>query len=313
MPRANADTDEQILATTQSANQAAPHPCIGRGFQKARISNMSTLFDVRPVAPAAGYIGGKRNLARTIVPIIDATPHELFADTFVGMGGIFLRRRRRPKVEVINDASGDVANFFRVLQEHHAYLIDALQGRVASRAEFDRLRGQDPTRLTDIQRAVRFLYLQRLGFGGKVSGRVFGVDPAQGARFDFRKLEPLLAAIQERLYGVWIEQLDFAAFLSRWDRPNALFYLDPPYWGSEDDYGAELFCRADFERLSAALRQLRGKFLMSINDRPEARACFAGFHQLEVTTTYSIATAAIGAQKGVRELLISNYRLPDAG
>ena len=52
---------------------------------------MSTL-QVRPVAPAAGYIGGKKNLARTIVPIIDASDHDGYAEPFVGMGGIFLRR-----------------------------------------------------------------------------------------------------------------------------------------------------------------------------------------------------------------------------
>nr|WP_241216795.1 DNA adenine methylase [Sphingomonas koreensis] len=265
---------------------------------------------VSPVRPAAGYIGGKKNLARTIVPIVDATEHELYGEPFVGMGGIFLRRRRRPKVEAINDASGDVATFFRVLQEHYPYFIDMLRWRVASRAEFNRLLGQDPARLTDLQRAARFLYVQRLGFGGKVAGRTFGVDASQPARFNVTKLEPLLADIHERLCGVWIEQLDFEAFLTKWDRPGALFYLDPPYWDSEGDYGAELFGRADFERLAAVLRGLKGKFLVSINDTPGVRSCFDRFRMAEVTTTYSIATAAIGAKQGARELLISNYRLP---
>ncbi|PKP91440.1 MAG: DNA methyltransferase [Alphaproteobacteria bacterium HGW-Alphaproteobacteria-16] len=270
----------------------------------------SSSIPVTPVRPAAGYIGGKRNLARTIVPIIDATEHDLYGEPFVGMGGIFLRRRQRPKVEAINDASGDVATFFRVLQEHYPYFIDMLRWRVASRAEFDRLIGQDPARLTDLQRAARFLYVQRMGFGGKVRGRTFGVDSRSPARFDVTKLEPMLAEIHERLCGVWIEQLDFGAFLTRWDRDSALFYLDPPYWNSEDDYGADLFGRADFERLAGVLRGLRGRFIVSINDTPGVRACFDGFVMREVTTTYSIGTAKAGAQKGVRELLISNYELP---
>ena len=44
----------------------------------------------RPVAP---WIGGKRNLARRICARIEATSHDTYAEPFVGMGGVFLRRR----------------------------------------------------------------------------------------------------------------------------------------------------------------------------------------------------------------------------
>lgn len=85
------------------------------------------------------------------------------------MGGVFLRRRHAPKSEVINDLSRDVYILFRVIQEHYAYFIDYLRFRVTARAEFERLAGTDPDTLTDIQRAARFLYLQRTAFGGKAS------------------------------------------------------------------------------------------------------------------------------------------------
>jgi DNA adenine methylase len=67
----------------------------------------------------AGYIGGKRNLSRRICAIIEATPHTSYAEPFVGMGGIFLRRARRPRAEAINDISGDVVTLFRCLAEHY--------------------------------------------------------------------------------------------------------------------------------------------------------------------------------------------------
>lgn len=271
-------------------------------FYKARISNMTTP-NVQPVAPAAGYIGGKRNLASRLVPMIEAINHDGYAEPFVGMGGIFLRRRRRPRVEVINDASGDVATFFRVLQEHYAYFIDMLRFRVASRAEFERLRAIPPERLTDLQRAARFLYLQRLAFGGKVSGRGFGVDKSQGARFNVTKLEPMLADIHERLAGVTIECLDFGAFIRRYDRAGMLFYLDPPYWGCETDYGQDVFGRADFDRLAEQLASIKGRFVLSINDTPGARAVFGRFNVQAVETTY---TVAVGAAKKAGELIVTN-------
>lgn len=266
----------------------------------------STKF-VQPVAPAAGYIGGKRNLASRLVSLIAKVDHDGYAEPFVGMGGVFLRRRSAPKVEVINDASGDVATFFRVLQEHYPYLLDMLRFRVASRAEFERLRALPPERLTDLQRAARFLYLQRLAFGGKVQGRSLGVDKTGGARFNITKLEPMLADIHERLAGVVIEQLDFGEFIRRYDRTGMLFYLDPPYWGCETDYGQDVFGRADFERLADQLAGIRGKFLLSINDTPGVRQTFAAFRKVEVSTTYTV-----GAETSTKaaELIISNFDLP---
>ena len=263
-------------------------------------------INVQPVAPAAGYIGGKRNLAGRLTRIIERVDHQLYAEPFVGMGGIFLRRRTKPKAEVINDISGDVANFFRVLQAHYPYVIDMLRFRVTSRAEFNRLLALPGDRLTDLNRAVRFLYLQRLAFGGKVSGRNFGVDGSQGARFNVTKLEPMLADIHDRLAGVVIEQLGYAEFIRRYDRPGALFYLDPPYWGSETDYGQDVFARADFQALADQLRGIRGRFLLSINDTPGVREVFAEFRMLEFDTTYTVAK---GAASKAAELVIANFDL----
>ncbi len=179
-----------------------------------------------------------------------------------------------------------------MLQEHYPYLIDMLRWRVASRAEFNRLLALPADRLTDLQRAARFLYLQRLAFGGKVEGRTFGVSAQAPSRFDVGRLEPMLAEIHERLAGVVIEQLSYADFIRRYDHDGALFYLDPPYWDCETDYGAGVFARADFERLAEQLAGIRGQFVLSINDTPGAREVFARFAIEAVATTYTISSAS---------------------
>jgi len=271
----------------------------------------STLEAVRPVNPVAPYMGGKRNLARRITAIIDATPHQLYAEPFVGMGGIFFRRGRRRKVEVINDISTDVATLFRILQRHYQQFLDTLKWQLSSRAEFERLMQVDPSTLTDLERAARFLYLQRLAFGGKVAGRTYGTDPNGPARFDLTKLVPMLEDVHERLAGVHIERLPYAELIRRYDRPGALFYLDPPYWQCEGDYGAGIFSPDDFAALAEQLAQINGRFLLSINDVPAVREVFAGFEMAEVETTYAIGTKQTGAGKRVGELIISNA--PESG
>ena len=109
------------------------------------------------------------------------------------MGGIFLRRSMRPRAEVINDLGRDIANLFRILQRHYPQFIDCLRFQLTTRVEFERLVDTRPDTLADLERAARFLYLQRTAFGGKVSGRNFSVSPDRPARFNLSTLEPLLS------------------------------------------------------------------------------------------------------------------------
>uniref|UniRef100_UPI003F7305B0 DNA adenine methylase n=1 Tax=Shinella sp. TaxID=1870904 RepID=UPI003F7305B0 len=100
---------------------------------------------------------------------------------------------------------------------------------------------------------------------------------------------PLLEDVHERLAGVVIENLDWLDFIDRYDRPGVLFYLDPPYWGNEGDYGSDLFGREQFERMAERLKRLQGAFILSINDRPEVRSTFAVFDLEEANLNYTIA------------------------
>lgn len=249
----------------------------------------SNLRAVRPVHPPAAYIGGKRILAKTLVPLIEQPPHIAYAEPFVGMGGVFFRRTRVPKVEVINDFSRDVATLFRLLQRHYAAFLDMLRYQLTTRAEFQRLLDTNPDTLTDLERAARFLYLQRISFGGKVAGRTFGVSPLEPGAFNVTRLVPLLEAIHERLAGVTIECLPYHAFIRRYDRPEVLFYLDPPYWGGENDYGRSMFGVEDFALLADLLATLKGRFILSINDTPEIRQIFGRFRFQPVELTYTVS------------------------
>lgn len=251
--------------------------------------------------PPAPYLGGKRNLARRLCAMIEATPHRAYIEPFVGMGGVFLRRSTPAAVEVINDYAGDVANLFRVIRRHYEPFVDELRWLIAGRAEFDRQLAMDPRLLTDIERAVRFLYLQRLAFGGKVDGRTFGVRRDQDSRFNLARLRADLKALRDRLATVTIEQLDFADVIRRYDGPQALFFLDPPYHQTAG-YGID-FADDRYEALAEQLAGIRGQFIMSINDTPFIRSTFARFRVDEVDTTWTVSTGSAGRATKVTELV----------
>src|SRR4051812_2807994 len=178
-----------------------------------------------PLRGLAPYVGGKRQLAKILVPLIEKTVHTTYVEPFVGMGGVFFRRTKRAKAEVINDLSGDVATLFRVLQRHYLAFVEMIRWQITTRAEFERLVATDPLTLTDLERAARFFYLQKTAFGGKVTGQNFGVSATERGAFDVTRIVPELEAYHERLAGVVVERLPYATLIAKYDRPATLFFL----------------------------------------------------------------------------------------
>jgi len=268
---------------------------------------------VTPADPLAPWIGGKRALADRQASLIAGIPHRTYVEPFLGMGGVFLRRRHAPPCEVVNDINRDLVTLFKVAQRHPAALVESLsRWELTSRQLFEEARAMPGELLTDVERAAKFLYLQRLCFGGRVRGRTFGIDLRDGSRLRARQLAQQIRALSRRLDGVIIECLSWPDVLERYDRPETLFYLDPPYFGSEADYGKGIFGESDFDRLGRRLRALQGRFVLSINDTPAARRIFGGFAIEEVALTYSISAHA-GEGTAARELIVRDGKSDAAG
>lgn len=255
------------------------------------------------LAPLAPYLGGKFRLSKRIINKIEQIQHKIYAEPFVGMGGIFLRRTQIPKAEIINDINGELVNLYRIVRRYPNTLYKETEFMFASRQEFERQLKTQPETLTDIERAARFLYLKNQAFGGKVTGQSFGVSIDRPARFDFVKLNDRIRAVGERLASVTIERQDFETFIKRYDTKDTLFYLDPPYWGNETDYGKGVFTRADFERLRDCLTGIKGRFILSLNDTPQVKELFKNFTIEQTDVTYSISKTGCCNRS---ELIITN-------
>lgn len=238
--------------------------------------------NTNPVSPLRGWLGGKYRLAGTIIPLIPSD-HTCYAEVFGGAAWV-LFKKPPSKVEAINDINADVINLYRCVQNHLPELLRQAEYLLPSRDEYCRLQHCNPATLTDIQRAVRFLYLHRMGFGGKVAEE--------------------LQHSHRRLQGVMLERLNYDDFIARYDKPGTFFYIDPPYWDCETMYGKGIFAKADFDRLAEQLRHIKGRFLLSINDVPPIREIFTGFQFKEVSLRYSINKEVTTEAD---ELLIANY------
>lgn len=108
----------------------------------------------------------------------------------------------------------------------------------------------------------------------------------------------------ERLRHVIIEKQPWEKIVARFDQPHTFFYLDPPYYTKEHIYereDADAFNQ--HVELAEALKQIKGKFLLSYNNDPYIKQLYDGCLIEEVETQYSVS----GAFQAETELLIRNY------
>lgn len=245
------------------------------------------------------YVGGKNRLAKRVIEIFPE--HTTYVEAFAGGAQVFFHKPPS-KVEVLNDLDGEIVNFFRVCQSHHEELVRYLRFVLVSREWFARLKATDPANLTDVQRAARYLYLLRNSFASLVRNPSYHWHVVQPPGFNLERLPQIIENTHKRLERVQIEHLPYESVLARYDRPETLFYLDPPYFGIKL-YRHNLE-KADFAKLAERLGDIRGKFVLSLNDVPEVRALFRRFHIHGVELHY---TAQKKAGRRYREVLITNF------
>ena len=248
------------------------------------------------------YVGGKNRLASKIIALFPE--HTTYVEPFSGGAQVFFRKAAS-KVEVLNDLDSEVINFYRVCQWHHAELVRFLKFWPASRKLHEWMTAATPALLTDIQRAARFLYLQKNSFGGLVVRQRFHYGVIQRPNYNPGRLPEIIERAHERLRNVQLECLPYEQVLLKYDRPTTLFYLDPPYW--QRRLYKHNMTPGDFQTLEQRLSQLSGKFILSLDDNPKVRRLFRRWIFLEARLSYT-AQKTVG--KFYRELLILNFQPP---
>jgi DNA adenine methylase len=238
----------------------------------------------KPIIP---WIGGKRKLADRIFPLFP--DHQCYVEPFCGAAAIYFLKQPS-QVEVINDINGDLVNLYRIVQLHLEELYKQFKWALTSRENWQRLQRTPSDTLTDVQRAAKFLYLQKLAFGGKVEGQSFGTATTSRPRFNFLTLEEDLAEAHFRLAQTTIEHLPWDQVVEKYDRPHTLFYCDPPYWKVEG-YGVE-FGWEQYARLLEFSQTIKGKMIISINGHSEIRKLFHDLPVVEVDYQYTVGGAA---------------------
>lgn len=179
--------------------------------------------------PALRYYGGKWQLAPWIVG--NLPEHTTYVEPFGGAASVLLCKSPA-FIEVYNDLSGEVVNFFRVLREQPAALFAAIDLTPYSRQEY--VEAQTVTG-DSVERARRLYVRSWQGRGGRPgisepASWHFMARATRGQTFaDDWCNNQHLWAVAQRLKRVQIECDDALTVIARYDSPDTLFYIDPPY------------------------------------------------------------------------------------
>lgn len=209
---------------------------------------------------------------------------------------MLFHKERHAETEVYNDINGELVNLFRIVKYHCEELQRELRFYLNSRELFENQKNIYMEGLTDIQRAARFFMQIKTSYGSM--GIAFGC-----VKRDISVMVDYLKAIEERLKNVVIEHKDFERLIIDFEKKNSLFFLDPPYYGSEKYYTAP-FTDEDHIRLFNALGNTRNRFILTYNDCEFIRDLYKGCNIHEIIRTNNLSTQN---NSKFRELIITNY------
>lgn len=260
--------------------------------------------------PFLKWAGGKARSAKSLVSL--APPFNgCYREPFMGSAAVFFELS--PEKAVLSDANEELVVCFREVARDPFEVMDLLDSMQNTRSFYEKVRDQDPSTLSDAERAARVIYLNKTGFRGlwrvNRSGK-FNVPYGEYARPYYNRDN--LMRVSKALADAEVLHADFEDALSHALRGDWV-YLDPPYvpdrrWGDFKRYTRDQFGAEDHERLAEGATRAanRGVFVMLTNSNTRfVRDLYAGWEVRALPTRRDISLKA--ADRRSVDLVITNY------
>jgi DNA adenine methylase len=256
-----------------------------------------------PTKPPFSYYGGKQRLAARICQLLP--PHTVYCEPFCGSAAVYFKKGL-PEIgnsdyyrEVLNDLNGLIVNFFRVMQnkKKRDELIDRLEWTVYSQEEHIKsvYLCKNPVK-DDVLMAWAWFYNINNSFSSNLnSGYRTQIYSRNSAYTHFQKVERL-RLFKDRFKYTYIMSEPANRIIKRFDSPQTVFYVDPPYPNTEQGHYSG-FTQQDFEDLITVLESCHGAVLLSCYNNAAVPDHWVK-HEFDV---FASSTGITGDKRGVSE------------
>lgn len=264
--------------------------------------------------PFIKWAGGKSQLLPTISKYLPKKEQiGRYFEPFLGGAALFFHLQHPNSF--LSDSNAELVELYKVVQENVEELIRALKVHKNEHDYFYKIRSQFPSDLSPIQRAARFMYLNKTCFNG-----LYRVNSNGQFNVPFGKYKnPLISnpeglrAASLALKNTKILNHSFESILSR-AKTTDFIYFDPPYdpltkTSSFTSYTVDKFGEEEQTRLANVYKELTDRGCMAMlsnSDTPLIRELYKDFDIKEIQASRAINSNPNGRGK-ITELLIINY------
>ena len=288
-------TKDEMKKLIAKKNKLKSKPVITEKVLGTKKLNIKPTMSGLGLNPIVGRIGGKSLLKKKIVDSYFPKNYEnmTYVEPFVGGGSIFFYKNPSVK-EIINDKDTNIYKIFKGMQKYRGEVISKDVNGNYNKKDYENILSEKPK--SDYGKFIRLLKLFRLSFFSNIEKSSFGNRGKISTDFKDK--------YQDRLKNVEIFNEDYLNLIKKYDSPNTFFYLDPPYEKSEGLYKHSLLSIKDIYN---AVKNIKGKFMISYNDSKEAKKLFKNFNIYTIKTRYTNPLKG-GQDRSINELIITNYK-----
>lgn len=264
-------------------------------------------------APFLRWAGSKRSQIDRLAEFWRPS-FERYVEPFAGSARLFFAIR--PQRALLADSNMELVNLFNVVASRHVAVHRKLLAEPRNRDRYEEIRRLKPDGMSPVDRAARFLYLNRNCFNGLYRTNAKGeFNVPMGTRLGSYPTAADLHRCALALRKAEVRAADFEETLSRVQRGDFV-YLDPPYAKKSSRsfraYGADLFNVKDIDRLGSALSRIDAvgaHFVVSYAYCREINHIMSDWNCRVVCVRRHVAGFASN-RRTYREVMISNLRMP---
>ena len=262
--------------------------------------------------PFLKWAGSKKQLLPQLKRYWDTNNFHRYIEPFAGSAQLYFAIN--PQFAILNDINTELINTYKVIKINPTALYKSLIALPQNKEYYYELRKSDLTTMTDIEKAARFIYLNKLCFNGLYRTNLKGEFnvPYSGSKPSRFPTEQELVNISMSLSNTELMNDDFESLLNNHSREGDFVYMDPPYALANSkifhQYNAVTFGSEDIRRMQSLLQRLDNKgvhFLLSYADSDDIIDHFHNWNIQKVTTRRNIAGFSRN-RRIAQELLISN-------
>lgn len=244
--------------------------------------------------PFFSRVGGKSLVSKQIINMFPKE-YDTYIEPFLGGGKVFLDLEQRPNVKyILNDKYKDIYYMWKDVKTIDTNIVKNFKFP-QSKELFEQLKNKTNIK-NKKDRLYRNLYLSFFSFSGN---RINYMSKRSSKGNSFIKN---IDKLQDKLKNTTILNLDYKKVINKYDNPNAIIYLDPPYYKLEKYYEGQAI---DPDDLANVCRKMKGKFILSYNITPEVKKAFQGFNIKKLPIPYNMYKGK--TRKTIDEYIITNF------